>query len=424
PTETNRGAHMKAIGIIVQPTSDTGVCGKVWTHEHFLKKELSVNYNLKHNVAKVISKQEFGADTFSEFVHTFGPDVFILWKAALLRKRIMLIHMPPMEIACKYVYNICLLGKIPSQFQNGKSDIIPKFTVGVNDIPQLEKKNQTYVACTPDSIFQIKTDLYDVLITLPPSSNQPNFKSSAISTKHNSADFTRFRIMWKQLMSSSSASWAEYVASEPKDIVGTTTALMTGICYWLYEEPHEPSTISNKIYSSWQNLFAGSSRNSSDQLPIFLNQTSTADESQNLLFDEDEEDAMEISNNEVYNVVAARESSEMYRSTGSHLDALLKEDNEILLGFFHSLTYYLLSTLKTILSMNEEDGCDIIHLYPKDMVQLGLDPLADIAFITELSKLYFRKRVLVRGIHNPQACMSLCCCQPFKKKNSNGSIRI
>lgn len=185
---------------------------------------------------------------------------------------------------------------------------------------------------TPDSIFQIKTDIYDVLITLPPSSNRPHFKSSVISTKHNSADFTRFRIMWKQLMSSSSTSWAEYVASEPADIAGTTTALMTGICYWLYEEPHEPSTISNKIYSSWQNLFAGSSRNSSSQLPIFLNQTSTADESQNLLFDEDEEDAMEISNNEVYNVVAARESSEMYRSTSSHLDAILKEDNEILLG--------------------------------------------------------------------------------------------
>lgn len=40
PTETNRGAHMKAIGIIVQPTANIGVCGKVWTHEHFLKKEL------------------------------------------------------------------------------------------------------------------------------------------------------------------------------------------------------------------------------------------------------------------------------------------------------------------------------------------------------------------------------------------------
>lgn len=58
------------------------------------------------------------------------------------------------------------------------------------------------------------------------------------------------------------------------------------------------------------------------------------------------------------------------------------------------------------------------------MVQLGLDPITDTDFITEVSKLYFRKRVMVRGIHNPQACISICCCQSFKKKNNNGSIRI
>lgn len=45
------------------------------------------------------------------------------------------------------VYNIHLLGKIPAQFHNGKNDMIPKFTVGVNDIPELEKRNQSYVAC-------------------------------------------------------------------------------------------------------------------------------------------------------------------------------------------------------------------------------------------------------------------------------------
>ena len=132
-------------------------------------------------------------------------------------------------------------------------------------------------------------------------------------------------------MSSSNTSWAKYVASEPNDIFGTTRALMTGICYWLYEEPHEPSTMSNRIYSSWQNLFAGSSRNSNNQIPIFLNQTSTADESQNLLFDEDEEDATELNNNEVFNVVAARESNEM-SCNSSNLDVLVKEDNEIVLG--------------------------------------------------------------------------------------------
>lgn len=135
--------------------------------------------------------------------------------------------------------------------------------------------------------------------------------------------------MWKQLMSSSSTSWAEHVASEPKDIFNTTTALVTGIYYWLYQESNESPP--SRFYSSWQNLFAGNTRrNSNNQLPIFLNQTSTADESQNLLLDEDEEDAMEIDNSEVFSAVAARASSEMYHS--QEIDVLVKEDNEILLG--------------------------------------------------------------------------------------------
>jgi hypothetical protein len=40
------------------------------------------------------------------------------------------------------------MGQVPAQFQRQvKRDILPKFTVGVNDIPQLEKRNQSYVAC-------------------------------------------------------------------------------------------------------------------------------------------------------------------------------------------------------------------------------------------------------------------------------------
>jgi hypothetical protein len=88
--------------------------------------------------------------------------------------------------------------------------------------------------------------------------------------------------------------------------------------------------------------------------------------------------------------------------------------------------------LQTILSINEEDGCNIISLYPKDLVQLGLDPQTDVDFVTELAQLYFRKRVQVHGIHNFQACMSsssfMCCCCRRKKviggQQNNGSIRI
>lgn len=65
----------------------------------------SVNYNLKHNVAKDLFNkggEEFGVDSLTDFVNKFGLDVFVLWKAALLRKRIMLVNTPPMELACKY----------------------------------------------------------------------------------------------------------------------------------------------------------------------------------------------------------------------------------------------------------------------------------------------------------------------------------
>jgi hypothetical protein len=255
--------------------------------------------------------------------------------------------------------------------------MIPKFTVGVNDIPELEKRNQSYVACklilnfelllfsninkkgTPDSIFQIKSDLYDLLVTLPTpsfhhpiqgtnknstrqqqnialsdlSSNQPDFKSNTLPIKHNTADFTRFRIMWKQLLSSTSTSWAEFVASEPNDLFGTTTALVTGVYYWLYEETPETSSTS-RFLSSWQDMFAGNHRRRRpSQTPSFLinnREAGGGSDNQNLLLDEDEEDAMEINNNQVFEAVIARASTEMNRSANE--DVAITEDNEFLLG--------------------------------------------------------------------------------------------
>lgn len=228
---------------------------------------------------------------------------------------------------------------------------------------------------TPDSIFQIKSDLYDLLVTLPTpsfhhhsiitgtnkssprskqrqqqqqsialsnlSDNQPQFKLSTVTTKHNTADFTRFRIMWRQLLSSTSTSWAEFVASEPNDLFGTTTALVTGIYYWLYEETPETSS---RVTSSWQNMFAGVSNsnnhrrqsNSSSINPLLLNEQHNrfSSENQHLLSDDDEQDAMEINNNQVFEVVAARVSSELNASANE--DVAVKEDNEFLLRYIYT----------------------------------------------------------------------------------------
>lgn len=37
---TSRGAYMKAIGLLVKPTKDTGVCGEVWKHKDYLTREI------------------------------------------------------------------------------------------------------------------------------------------------------------------------------------------------------------------------------------------------------------------------------------------------------------------------------------------------------------------------------------------------
>ncbi|KAI8643641.1 hypothetical protein BD408DRAFT_481947 [Parasitella parasitica] len=473
PSDVERGAYMKAIGIIVQPTQDTGICGEVWNHQAFLQQQLqnhmvisdtiepsryeqllqyythhqyrqpdnmikqseppdfmsyetllldhTVNYNLKNSIQTMIHSTEYSINSCMNFVNRFGPDVFVLWKAALLRKKIMLIHMPAMEIGCHYVYLVYLLGQVPAKFQKSIQNIVPKFTVGVNDIPQLEKTHSSYVACTPDSIFQMKSDLYDILVTLPAPSfhhtikdavttnrkttqhialsdlschQQPDFKSSVISTKHNSADFTRFRIMWKLFHTRPFEA-----KNEPSDIFSTVSALMTGVCYWIYEE-HEQATTTPFTSSNWQGLFAGSQR----QRQIRLDQSSETD----LLLMEEERDAEELNNNAVFDAVAARASSEMQH------EQHVRGQNEALLSFFHNLTCFLLEKLQSILSINQEDRLALVPIYPKDMVHMGLDPQADAAFVTELAQLYFKKRVQVFGwnhVGHISQCLS-CCRKP------------
>ncbi|KAK4520755.1 uncharacterized protein ATC70_006635 [Mucor velutinosus] len=478
PTDVERGAYMKAIGVIVEPTQETGICGEVWNHQGFLQQELSnhmslsdtiasdryepllqyythhqyrssadntaskhhtmpdlslhessldhtVNYNLKHTLHTMKQPSEFSIDSCTHFVDTLGLDIFVLWKAALMRKRIMMIHMPQMEIGCHYVYLVHLLGQVPAKFQNSIPAIKPKFTMGVNDIPQLEKTHSSYVACTPDSIFQVKSDLYDILVTLPAPSfhhtikggsntstatnkkstqhialsdltchQQPHFKSTVISTRHNAADFTRFRIMWRLFHTRSFEA-----KNEPDDILSTASALFTGVCYWLYEDQDATST--STVSSNWQGLFAGSQRKGQ----IRLNASSETD----MLLMQEEQDAEELNNNAVFEAVTARASTELQQQEQ------IKEQNVALLSFFHNLTSFLLEKLHSILTVNEEDGLALIPIYPRDMVHMGLDPQADAAFVTELAQLYFKKRVQVFGWNHVgyiSQCSACCCaCQ-------------
>ncbi|KAF8473439.1 hypothetical protein BDZ91DRAFT_775063 [Kalaharituber pfeilii] len=166
-----------------------------------------------------------------EFLDTFGPLVFPLYRAALSRKRILLITQAPVETACNFVYNISILSTIPLSVSSilppsGSSDpsrLRPLFSIGVHDIPFLEEQSQpgqpssstapvaesypSWVACTTDGVLYLKSSLYDVVVTLPPPHAKlaskkawPKIESPAgVPMKATQRDLRRYRKLRKGL---------------------------------------------------------------------------------------------------------------------------------------------------------------------------------------------------------------------------------
>lgn len=141
------------------------------------------------------------------FLDTFGPLIFPLYKAALLRRRILLVGHAPVELTCNYgrarpsevtlytnmsllVYDISVLSGIPASvvdllpLEPLPTRLYPLFSVGVHDMQTLTSGSHEsvhslgpnfsddpgygWVACTTDDILSVKENLYDTLVAMPP----------------------------------------------------------------------------------------------------------------------------------------------------------------------------------------------------------------------------------------------------------------
>ncbi|KFA79532.1 hypothetical protein S40288_01047, partial [Stachybotrys chartarum IBT 40288] len=128
--------------------------------------------------------------SLSSLLDKFGPLIFPIYRAALLRKRVLISCHAPVREICDFVYNISILSNIP----HSVSDVLPAssstqrlrplFTIGVHDIQFLmedleaskrqeesaaDDDHETgWIACTTDSILAMKDTLWDMLITIPP----------------------------------------------------------------------------------------------------------------------------------------------------------------------------------------------------------------------------------------------------------------
>ncbi|KAJ5780020.1 hypothetical protein N7457_005180 [Penicillium paradoxum] len=125
------------------------------------------------------------ASSLPDFMDCFGPLIFPLYRAALLRKRILFMGEAPVHSSCNFVYDLSLLASLPnSLLQLLPDDRIPPmrprplFNVGIHDIPYLSsfdpsrsivdlETDPSWIACSTDTVLTMKLDLFDVLITLP-----------------------------------------------------------------------------------------------------------------------------------------------------------------------------------------------------------------------------------------------------------------
>ncbi|KAM7191744.1 LCHN [Rhypophila sp. PSN 637] len=174
--------------------------------------------------------------SLTSLLDTFGPLIFPIHRAALLRKRILISTYAPVHEACDFVYDISVLSNIPQSVFDivepsaSVQRLRPLFNIGVHDITYLlehqaatkassrgdtddesaaiaEDAGPGWVACTTDSILAIKEGLWDMLITLP-----PNYSSNAkervwptvecpkgVPAKATQRDLRRFRSLRKGL---------------------------------------------------------------------------------------------------------------------------------------------------------------------------------------------------------------------------------
>nr|XP_033813904.1 DENN domain-containing protein 11 isoform X5 [Geotrypetes seraphini] len=104
------------------------------------------------------------AGCMSQFIKFFGEQILVLWKFALLRKRILIFSPPPVGVVCYRVYCCCCLANVSLPGIGGSvPESKPFFYVNVADIDTLDTE-VSYVACTTEKIFEDKRDLYDVYV--------------------------------------------------------------------------------------------------------------------------------------------------------------------------------------------------------------------------------------------------------------------
>ena len=141
---------------------------------------------------------------------TFGPLIFPLHRAALLRKRILLLGTPPVQKNSNAVYLMSILSTPPESLRESippEAESLfyshPLFSVGIQDMTSLIEGDGDigWLACTTDDILGEKKDVFDVLVKVPTSDREwPQIQTSdGKGMKCSRRDLRRWKLLQREL---------------------------------------------------------------------------------------------------------------------------------------------------------------------------------------------------------------------------------
>ena len=384
---------------------------------------------------------------------TFGPLIFPLYKTALLRKRILLIGHAPVELACDFgkldyvlqllltdksttVYNISVLSNIPASVSNLLPleplpiRIRPLFSVGVHDIPTLSQGSSGvnkpiedarnddsgygWIGCTTDDILATKDNLFDALVTIPPSYTKqakekvwPRIKIiRGTEVRATQRDLRRYRTLRRQLQrcrskghARSPFSFSKATTSEEED---PNTTLPIENTQETFDDASSTSDEKLVEPQSWSALAYSS----------FLWWASAGEKRTDL------EEEAEYDNALLRDLDRFRDASpDRPRSARSPMMSSGFGDSDsglemTVIAYFHRFTALILGTLSEIVdgsdAAEEEQQADeddstskdnVIFIASEDMTRMGLDVWSegDRRFVKDLVELYWGREADVQG---------------------------
>ncbi|KAK7535047.1 uncharacterized protein J3D65DRAFT_435843 [Phyllosticta citribraziliensis] len=372
-----------------------------------------------------------------KYIDTFGPLVFPLQRAALLRKRILFITTPPVRLSCEFVYDLSILSSIPSSV----TGVLPPgseplhrlrslFTVGVHDIPNLqddakkheEAKDSNYfldggawtpgwAACTTDEVLSIKANLYDIIVELPAQLESPAQEkrwpriktSTGKEIKATQRDMRRFRILHSELRKTQRHSMEvhrqdDHGGADSDDDSETDDDQVA----LLSRSRTESESSEDDIYAD--NLVEAPSWTALAYSGFMW--WASAGERDSSAAEEADSDRALLGDLSDFMTASLRGSSDdamaqtWYQGAGAPHTAII--------AYFHRLTAEIFSTLGDLVdAADDEEGDDeevegeerSVVVHSEDTSRMGLDVWSetDKAFVKEVLAMYFGRRAEVHG---------------------------